>query len=145
MFPINEIMGQYSELFMLLAAGTYTVAFIAFAWDLAKSSKALRAVDLRVAEAAAGTGAAAKVTVGAGVGAGGASGGYSYDRGESGVDAADADRTGGTLPGRRAVPSGRRRPSPQSSPAAMPGWGRQPTLTCATQPSAVHPPVWPWR
>lgn len=73
MFPINETMGQYSELFMLLAAGTYTVAFIAFAWDLAKSSKMLRAVDLRAAElsgAAAGV-QAAKVPVGAGVGAGG--------------------------------------------------------------------------
>ena len=56
-FGINETMGQYSELFMLLAAGTYTVAFIAFAWDLAKSSKALRAVDLKAAQA----GAAAKV------------------------------------------------------------------------------------
>ncbi|MDI3194344.1 c-type cytochrome biogenesis protein CcsB [Pseudarthrobacter sp. AL07] len=52
-FAINEAMGQYSELFMLLAAGTYTVAFIAFAWDLAKSSKALRAIDLKAAEAAA--------------------------------------------------------------------------------------------
>lgn len=51
-FAINETMGQYSELFMLLAAGTYTVAFIAFAWDLAKSSKALRAIDLKAAEAA---------------------------------------------------------------------------------------------
>ena len=50
MFAINETMGQYSELFMLLAAGTYTVAFIAFAWDLAKSSKTLRAVDLKAAE-----------------------------------------------------------------------------------------------
>ena len=50
MLPINETMGQYSELFMLLAAGTYTVAFIAFAWDLAKSSKTLRAVDLLAAE-----------------------------------------------------------------------------------------------
>lgn len=30
-YSINETMGQYSELFMLLAAGTYTVAFIAFA------------------------------------------------------------------------------------------------------------------
>ncbi|HEU4666803.1 MAG TPA: c-type cytochrome biogenesis protein CcsB [Arthrobacter sp.] len=50
-FGINETMGQYSELFMLLAAGTYTVAFIAFAWDLAKSSKALRAIDLKAAEA----------------------------------------------------------------------------------------------
>ena len=53
MFSINETMGQYSELFMLLAAGTYTVAFIAFAWDLAKSSKMLRAVDLKAAELAA--------------------------------------------------------------------------------------------
>jgi len=64
-FGINETMGQYSELFMLLAAGTYTVAFIAFAWDLAKSSKALRAVDLKAAQA----GAAVKVPVAAGVGA----------------------------------------------------------------------------
>jgi cytochrome c-type biogenesis protein CcsB len=65
-FGINETMGQYSELFMLLAAGTYTVAFIAFAWDLAKSSKALRAVDLKAAQASA----AAKVPVAAGVAAG---------------------------------------------------------------------------
>ncbi len=46
---INETLGQYSELFMLLAAGTYTVAFIAFAWDLAKSSKMLSAVDQKAA------------------------------------------------------------------------------------------------
>jgi cytochrome c-type biogenesis protein CcsB len=52
MFPINETLGQYSELFMLLAAGTYTVAFIAFAWDLAKSSKTLQAVDQKAAQAA---------------------------------------------------------------------------------------------
>jgi len=52
LFSINETMGQYSELFMLLAAGTYTVAFVAFAWDLAKSSKTLRAVDLKAAAAA---------------------------------------------------------------------------------------------
>lgn len=67
-FGINETMGQYSELFMLLAAGTYTVAFIAFAWDLAKSSKALRAVDLKAAQA----GTAAKVPVAAGVSGGSA-------------------------------------------------------------------------
>ncbi|MDQ0755278.1 hypothetical protein QFZ61_001265 [Arthrobacter sp. B3I4] len=67
MLPINETMGQYSELFMLLAAGTYTVAFIAFAWDLAKSSKTLRAVDLKAAELS-GT-EPARVPVGAGVGA----------------------------------------------------------------------------
>ena len=65
-FGITETMGQYSELFMLLAAGTYTVAFIAFAWDLAKSSKALRAVDLKAAQAAS----PAKVPVAAGMTAG---------------------------------------------------------------------------
>ncbi|AFR30306.1 c-type cytochrome biogenesis protein CcsB [Arthrobacter sp. Rue61a] len=59
---INETLGQYSELFMLLAAGTYTVAFIAFAWDLAKSSKMLRAVDQKAAANTAGE----KVTVAAG-------------------------------------------------------------------------------
>ena len=46
---INETLGQYSELFMLLAAGTYTIAFLAFLWDLAKSSKTLQAVDLKAA------------------------------------------------------------------------------------------------
>ncbi|MEV7635319.1 c-type cytochrome biogenesis protein CcsB [Pseudarthrobacter enclensis] len=69
-FGINETMGQYSELFMLLAAGTYTVAFIAFAWDLAKSSKALHAIDLKAAQA----GEPAKVPAAAGVGSRAASG-----------------------------------------------------------------------
>ncbi|WP_346957789.1 c-type cytochrome biogenesis protein CcsB [uncultured Arthrobacter sp.] len=80
-YSINETMGQYSELFMLLAAGTYTVAFIAFAWDLAKSSKTLRAVDLKAAELSGA--APARVPVGAGVGASAA-----------GVDRADADVAG---------------------------------------------------
>lgn len=71
MLPINETMGQYSELFMLLAAGTYTVAFIAFAWDLAKSSKMLRAVDLRAAELS-GAASAGAARVPAGVAAGSA-------------------------------------------------------------------------
>ena len=79
MFPINETMGQYSELFMLLAAGTYTVAFIAFAWDLAKSSKTLRAVDLKAAGLSGA--AAARVPVAAGVGASGGA----VDRAESDV------------------------------------------------------------
>ncbi|MFW0772236.1 c-type cytochrome biogenesis protein CcsB [Paenarthrobacter nitroguajacolicus] len=61
---LNETMGQYSELFMLLAAGTYTVAFIAFAWDLAKSSKLLRTVELQAAAAAA----PARIPVAAGLG-----------------------------------------------------------------------------
>ncbi|MFB8368203.1 c-type cytochrome biogenesis protein CcsB [Pseudarthrobacter sp. NPDC055928] len=78
-FAINETMGQYSELFMLLAAGTYTVAFIAFAWDLAKSSKALRAVDLKAAQAEQ----APKVPVGAGVATAGAGADRGADRTES--------------------------------------------------------------
>ncbi|HKU11464.1 c-type cytochrome biogenesis protein CcsB [Sinomonas sp.] len=39
MLPINQTLGEYSELFMLLAAGTYVVAFLAFAWDMATSGK----------------------------------------------------------------------------------------------------------
>ncbi|MEK0154885.1 c-type cytochrome biogenesis protein CcsB [Arthrobacter oryzae] len=104
MLPINETMGQYSELFMLLAAGTYTVAFIAFAWDLAKSSKALQAVDLKAA-AAAGASApvAVKVPVGAGVGTGGA------------VDRTDVDRADSDVSG----PAGRaERPSSSTSRAS---------------------------
>jgi cytochrome c-type biogenesis protein CcsB len=69
MFPINETMGQYSELFMLLAAGTYTVAFIAFAWDLARSSKALKAIDLKAAASGTPSVASAKVPVAAGAAA----------------------------------------------------------------------------
>ncbi|GAA1346874.1 c-type cytochrome biogenesis protein CcsB [Arthrobacter roseus] len=45
---INEDLGQYSELFMLLAALTYLVAFGAFAWDMAASSKKLAAINHRV-------------------------------------------------------------------------------------------------
>jgi cytochrome c-type biogenesis protein CcsB len=107
-FSINETMGQYSELFMLLAAGTYTVAFIAFAWDLAKSSKMLRAVDLKAA-AAAGTSAGAgrvQVPVGAGVGAGIG----------TGAAAGAADRASSDVSG----PAGRaERPTSSVSPAAQ--------------------------
>ncbi|HYH77616.1 MAG TPA: c-type cytochrome biogenesis protein CcsB [Arthrobacter sp.] len=103
-FAINETMGQYSELFMLLAAGTYTVAFIAFAWDLAKSSKALRAVDLKAAQAEQ----APKVAVGAGVGAAGAAAGADKD----------ADRTESHLAG----PAGRAE-RPTSSAGSQAGAG----------------------
>ena len=44
---INETLGQYSELFMLLAALTYLIAFGAFAWDMAASNKKLQAVNRR--------------------------------------------------------------------------------------------------
>ena len=83
MLPINETMGQYSELFMLLAAGTYTVAFIAFAWDLAKSSKTLRAVDLKAAQLSGADADASRVPVAAGVGSS-----------SGAVDRADSDVAG---------------------------------------------------
>ncbi|APX00521.1 c-type cytochrome biogenesis protein CcsB [Arthrobacter sp. QXT-31] len=73
---INETLGQYSELFMLLAAGTYTVAFIAFAWDLARSSSALLRArnlsDAQAGRAASPFPAQDKVAVGAGTGTPGA-------------------------------------------------------------------------
>lgn len=42
---INVALGQYSDLFMLLAAFVYAAAFIAFAWDMAKSSKLIREIE----------------------------------------------------------------------------------------------------
>jgi cytochrome c-type biogenesis protein CcsB len=107
-FVINETMGAYSELLMLLAAGTYTVAFIAFAWDLAKSSKVLRAVDLKAAESA-GAVAGSKVPVAAGVGA---AAGTSLDAG------AGANRVDSHLAG----PAGRAE-RPSSSAAKQAGAG----------------------
>ena len=91
MLPINETMGQYSELFMLLAAGTYTVAFIAFAWDLAKSSKTLRAVDLKAAELSGAE--AARIPVAAGVGGSSRASG-DVDRADGSGDRADGDVAG---------------------------------------------------
>ncbi|MFZ3454340.1 c-type cytochrome biogenesis protein CcsB [Arthrobacter sp. 7Tela_A1] len=49
---IDYQLAEYSDLFMLLAAFTYTVAFLAFTWDLAKSSKTLNAIDQKAAHAA---------------------------------------------------------------------------------------------
>ncbi|MGJ9402940.1 c-type cytochrome biogenesis protein CcsB [Arthrobacter sp. KK5.5] len=42
---INADLGAYSDLFMLLAAMAYAVAFIAFTWDLAKSSATIRQLE----------------------------------------------------------------------------------------------------
>lgn len=43
--PINETLGNYSQLFMLLSAFVYMVAFILFALDLAKSNKTISEID----------------------------------------------------------------------------------------------------
>ena len=42
---VNESLGAWSQLFMLLAAMTYLVSFVAFAWDMASSAKMLRRVE----------------------------------------------------------------------------------------------------
>jgi cytochrome c-type biogenesis protein CcsB len=69
---INFLLGDYSELFMLLAAGTYVVAFLAFAWDMATSGKVAQQDDARLASqnAAAAATAAVKEPALAGAAAG---------------------------------------------------------------------------
>lgn len=49
---INQTLGQYSELFMLLAALAYTAGFLAFTWDLVKSSRRIREIEAALAESA---------------------------------------------------------------------------------------------
>ena len=63
---IDYALAEYSELFMLLAAFAYTAAFLAFTWDLAKSSKTIRAVESKLTEQ---NSAAAPARVGAGASA----------------------------------------------------------------------------
>ncbi|WP_077489072.1 c-type cytochrome biogenesis protein CcsB [Sinomonas mesophila] len=46
---INPLLGSYSELFMLLTAGTYAVAFFAFAWDVATSGRVAQLDAARLA------------------------------------------------------------------------------------------------
>ncbi|MCC9203957.1 c-type cytochrome biogenesis protein CcsB [Arthrobacter sp. zg-Y769] len=45
---IDYTLALYSERFMLLAAFAYTVAFLAFTWDMARSSKTIRTVESRL-------------------------------------------------------------------------------------------------
>ncbi|NMR32399.1 c-type cytochrome biogenesis protein CcsB [Crystallibacter degradans] len=71
MTPVNETLGQYSELFMLLAALTYTVSFIAFAADLVRARKVTTAPAEPAQEpelAAAGTMGTVQWTHGSGAG-----------------------------------------------------------------------------
>lgn len=42
---INPLLGEYSALYMLLAALTYVVAVCAFTWDLVKSSRTMRSME----------------------------------------------------------------------------------------------------
>ncbi len=82
---INETLALYSERFMLLAGIAYTIAFIAFTWDLVQNSKTSKAMLVKSrqaagaaasAEGADATSARAQAQVPAAVGAsrGGATG-----------------------------------------------------------------------
>lgn len=95
---INFLLGDYSELFMLLAAGTYVVAFLAFAWDMATSGKVAQHDAARLASAAVGAAAAVKEPALAGASAakgagsgGGGSAPSSAGTGSGAVEVADAD------------------------------------------------------
>lgn len=83
---IDYQLAEYSDLFMLLAAFTYTVALLAFAWDLANSSKTLQAVDRKAAAQAA---PAKKVMATAGAPTGPADSNRQWDSSEA-VTADDA-------------------------------------------------------
>ena len=48
--PINEQLGVYSQLFMLLAAMAYVVVFVFFALDLAKTNKSISQMDAEALE-----------------------------------------------------------------------------------------------
>jgi cytochrome c-type biogenesis protein CcsB len=94
---INFTLGAYSELFMLLAAGTYVVAFLAFAWDMATSGKVGQrdAALLAGQKAQAAAQSEAKQAVLAGAGGGSAVGGAGASPmkgpGSGSVEVADAD------------------------------------------------------
>jgi cytochrome c-type biogenesis protein CcsB len=45
MTPVNETLAQYSELFMLIAALIYLVAFLFFSWDMATASRSIRKLE----------------------------------------------------------------------------------------------------
>ncbi|GAA1452782.1 c-type cytochrome biogenesis protein CcsB [Nesterenkonia lacusekhoensis] len=47
--PIDEQLAEYSELFMLIAASIYTMAFIAFTIDMVRSSATIRRVEAELA------------------------------------------------------------------------------------------------
>ncbi|KMK73110.1 cytochrome C biogenesis protein, partial [Kocuria rhizophila] len=66
-------MGNWSEWFMLLAAMTYMVAFVAFVWDMATHSKTLAVKERSRAAKQAAAERKSEQLVGAGAGAAGGS------------------------------------------------------------------------
>ncbi|WP_129359109.1 MULTISPECIES: c-type cytochrome biogenesis protein CcsB [Micrococcaceae] len=93
---INENLGQWSETFMLLAAVTYLVSFVAFTWDLASHSKATRKAEAAAQRAPE----EAPVMAGAGVGAAESGAASSGTGSRSGVSTALIEGGGGGSRGR---------------------------------------------
>ncbi|MCC9195602.1 c-type cytochrome biogenesis protein CcsB [Arthrobacter sp. zg-Y820] len=85
---IDYTLAEYSELFMLLAAFAYTVAFLAFTWDLAQSSKAIKAVESKLTQQSS-----------AAVPAGAVSGSRSTGSGRSGTSGDDSYLADGNVRG----------------------------------------------
>lgn len=95
---INENLGQWSEVFMLLAAVTYLVSFVAFTWDLASHSRATRRAEAAAAASAESEEVPAMAGAASGRAADGAS--ASEDGPRNRVSATVVEGTGGGSRGR---------------------------------------------
>ncbi|MDO5634103.1 MAG: c-type cytochrome biogenesis protein CcsB, partial [Micrococcus sp.] len=73
--PINETLAEYSNLFMLIAALVYAVAFIVFTVDMALSSATIKRLEEELAAERQGAGARTRDRELAVAGAGRAGGG----------------------------------------------------------------------
>ena len=93
---INETLGVWSEWFMLLAAFTYLVAFVAFVWDMASHSKAIGRAQRAAERQNAGQSQDSKELVGAGSRGGSVSASAVSSGAGSGNDGASV---GGAAPG----------------------------------------------
>ncbi|MDY6055221.1 c-type cytochrome biogenesis protein CcsB [Micrococcus sp.] len=97
--PVNEQLGEYSYLFMFIAALVYAGAFILFAVDMATSSATIRRIEAEAAAEAASEAATEAGTAGVVPGAAGVVPGEGGAPGDALVDE-DMDYTGS---GRRPV------------------------------------------
>ncbi len=101
---INVTLGNWSEWFMLLAAMTYMVVFVAFVWDMASHSKTLGVQEQRArkrAEAAAESPQLVAAGASRGAGAASSSGGGSVSSREAaGPSVASEFRTSADNPAR---------------------------------------------
>ncbi|MDO4918325.1 c-type cytochrome biogenesis protein CcsB [Kocuria sp.] len=98
---INVTLGNWSEWFMLLAAMTYLVVFVAFVWDMASHSKTLGQAERARAQREATRKDSDRELVGAGAAAARTSGSATA----SSVPAAPVSSQGATAAGRGSAPA----------------------------------------